>query len=110
MSAVEGNGRKVSVDELFGLAASLGVTVGQLLDPTGPDHRRDLRIDVGLEEGGVPQPIDADVAQLWGASRVVVRLWPEEGVEFALDASDDIPPAARRKLDALRAEASPPPS
>src|SRR5215218_1648915 len=40
VSAVEGKSRNVTVDELFGLALSVGVTIGALLDPTGPDHSR----------------------------------------------------------------------
>jgi hypothetical protein len=56
VSALEGNGRKVTVDELFGLALSLGGTIGQLLDPTGPDHSRKLALDVGRNVPGGAEP------------------------------------------------------
>lgn len=49
VSAIEVKSRSVTVDELFGLAISIGVTIGQLLDPTGPDHSRRLAVDVGLK-------------------------------------------------------------
>jgi transcriptional regulator with XRE-family HTH domain len=103
VSAVEGRGRNVSVDELFGLAASVGVSIGQLLDPTGPDHSRALSFNVGDTDRGVSRPVEPDVAQLWGASRAVVRLW-HEGNEFALDVADELPVGAQRRLDGLRAK------
>jgi len=102
VSAVEGRGRNILVDELFGLAASFGVTIGQLLDPTGPDHSRRFSFDVGVSDGGFPRPIEPDVAQLWGSSRAVVRLW-HQGQEFALDVADELPMEAQRRLDGLRA-------
>jgi transcriptional regulator with XRE-family HTH domain len=109
VSAAEGKSRKVTIDELFGLAVSFGVTIGQLLDPTGPDHSRRLRLDVGGNAGiGNSGFIEPDVAQLWSASRAVVRLWQEDGRTFALDVADDLPIAAQRELEALRAEAERP--
>lgn len=107
VSAVEGKGRKVSVDELFGLAVCFGVTIGQLLDPTGPDHSRKLRLDVGLADGGGPPPIEADVAGLWGASRIVVRLWHDEGIDLEIKVADDVATSAQQTLDALRPTAEP---
>lgn len=103
VSAVEGRGRNISVDELFGLAASFGVTIGQLFDPTGPDHSRKLSFNVGVTDRGVPRSVGSDDAQLWGSSRAVVRLC-HDGKEFALDVADELPAAARRKLDVLRAK------
>lgn len=85
VSAVELNRRSVIVDELFGLALCFGVTIGGLLDPTGPDHRRNFSFTVGMES----RLIEPDVAQLWGASRVVVRLRCEEKREYALDVAAD---------------------
>lgn len=101
VSAAEGRGRNISVDELFGLAASFGVSIGQLFDPTGPDHSRRLSFNVGFTDRGVPRSVEPDLAQLWGASRAVVRLW-NGGEEFALDVADEFPVEAQRKLDGLR--------
>lgn len=87
VSAVEGRSRNVTVDELFGLALTLGVTMGQLLDPTGPDRGRPLRLDVGLrsEENGQPQPIAARLAQLWVSSRAVIRLDYDDGAKVEVE-------------------------
>ena len=101
VSAVEKLGRNVTVDELFGLAASFGVSIGQLFDPTGPDHSRRHSFNVGITDRGVPRPVEPDIAQLWGASRAVVRLRPD-GKEFALDVADELPVEALRKLAGLR--------
>ena len=74
VSAVEGKGRNVTTDELFGLAIVFAVTIGQLLDPTGPDHTRNLSLDVAIVTGGGhPGLIEPLWGQLWGASRAVVR-------------------------------------
>ena len=76
VSAVEGRTRNVTVDELFGLALCLGVSIGQLLDPEGPDRSRRLSLDVGLRspDGDRPRPVDAKTARLWASSRAVMRL------------------------------------
>ena len=104
MSAVEGKGRNVTTDELFGLAIVFAVTLGQLLDPTGPDHTRDLSLDVGLVTGsGSPRLIQPASGQLWGASRAVIRLRRDGG--FELDVADDLPLAALRMLETLKAKA-----
>lgn len=107
VGAIETTRRKVTVDELFGLAISIGVTIGQLLDPTGPDHSRPLALDVGLKTvDGAPRPIEPRLACLWVASRTVARLPPEAGggVEFQ---PTDLPAAAERELERLHANASP---
>jgi transcriptional regulator with XRE-family HTH domain len=97
VSAIEARNRNVTADELFGLALNFGVTIGQLFDPTGPDHGRKLSLDVGLvvDEGSTPLSIDPDVAQLWGASRLIVRLWHDSGRVYALDVADDPSMTAR---------------
>lgn len=82
VSAVEGNGRNVTVDELGGLAISLGTSIGQLLDPTGPDHSRILGLDVGLP--GVVGPLQPELAHHWSFSRVVVNLADDEGAPPAV--------------------------
>lgn len=46
VSEVERSGRAVTVNELPGLAAVLGVTVAALLDPAGPE-RSGRQLDVG---------------------------------------------------------------
>ncbi len=84
VSAVEGNGRNVTVDELGGLAISLGTSIGQLLDPTGPDHSRMLSLNAGLPgPRGLLRP---DLAHLWSISRIVVSLG--EGEEAPLTISE----------------------
>lgn len=107
VSAVEGKSRNVTVDELFGLAVTVGVTIGQLLDPTGPDHSRRLSLDVGLRaaDDGAPHPVAPQLAHLWAASRAVIRLWHEDGPEVEVEAADDLPPATQRELESLRAGA-----
>ncbi|MDQ3641459.1 MAG: helix-turn-helix domain-containing protein [Actinomycetota bacterium] len=106
VSAVESRSRNVTVDELFGLAVSVGVTIGQLLDPTGPDHSRRLSFDVGLRaaDEGSSQPVALRLAHLWAASRAVIRLWHEDGRQVQVEVADDLPPATQRELDVLRAE------
>lgn len=105
---VERNARHVNVDELSGLALSLGVTIGQLLDPTGPDHGRSLGLDLGLEEApdGTSDYLGPHLAHLWVHSRVVVRLfhggpgWTMEDIE--LDVAEEPPARAQRALEELR--------
>jgi transcriptional regulator with XRE-family HTH domain len=84
VSAVEGRTRNVTVDEMFGLVLSLGITIGQLLDPEGPDRSRRLSLDIGLpaHEGGSPRPVDPLVARLWASSRAVMRFSEEPGGEL----------------------------
>ena len=74
VSAVESRSRNVTVDELFGLAVSVGITIGQLLDPTGPDHSRRLSLDVGLRaaDEGNSHPVTPRLAHLWSASRALI--------------------------------------
>jgi transcriptional regulator with XRE-family HTH domain len=106
VSAVEGKGRNVTIDELFGLAVSIGVTVGDLLDPTGPGHTRQVSLDVGLplpdhERQAVPPAL----AQLWAASRAVVRFFHDDGHQPEFDVADDLPLATSRELEELRTKA-----
>jgi transcriptional regulator with XRE-family HTH domain len=93
VSAVEGTSRNVTIDELFGLAVSVGVTIGELLDPTGPDHTRRLSLDVGLREGdgGEAEPVAPRLAHLWAASRAVIRLWHEDGRKVEVELAEDFP-------------------
>lgn len=51
VSEVERNRRNVTVDELAGLAAALGVTVAALIDPRGPG-RAGQSNEKGLDVGG----------------------------------------------------------
>lgn len=99
VSAVERRNRNVTTDELFGLALCFGATIGGLLDPTGPDHSRNLSFDVGLES---PLLIEPGVAQLWAASRIVMRLWHEDRHAYAPDVADD--PSQPAGLSTLKAE------
>ena len=93
VSAVEGRTRNVTVDELFGLALCLGVTIGELLDPEGPDRSRRLSLDVGLRvaDDGRPQPLDPVLARLWASSRAVMRLSEEAGGDFEVDLPEHMP-------------------
>ena len=106
VSAVESRSRNVTVDELFGLAVSVGVTIGQLLDPTGPDHSRRLSLDVGLRaaDEGNSHPVSPRLAHLWAASRAVIRLWHDDGRQVRVEVADELPPATQRELELLRAE------
>ena len=101
VSAIEVKGRNVSVDELFGLAIILGVTIGQLLDPTGPDRSRPLALDVGLKtDDGAVRPIAPSLSRLWAASRALARLAADDrGVDF--EAVDELPVAIEHDLDTL---------
>lgn len=102
VSAIEARGRNVNVDELLGLALALGVTVGQLLDPTGPDHGRQLGLDVGLTSAeGATRPIGPWLSHLWVASRCSARLPADEGTEVQFHPVDDLPAAAQRELARL---------
>lgn len=92
VSAVESKSRNVTIDELFGLAVSVGVTIGELLDPTGPDHRRPLSLDVGLRDadGGNPEPLAPPLARLWAASRAVVKLWHDDGRKVEVEVTEGL--------------------
>ena len=91
VSAVEGRTRNVTVDELFGLSLCVGVTIGQLLDPAGPDRSRRMSLDVGLRcpDAG-PQPVESALARLWASSRAVIRLNDDAGGDFEVDLPDDV--------------------
>ena len=92
VSAVEGRARNVTVDEMFGLLLSLGITVGQLLDPEGPDRSRRLSLDIGLPapEEGSPQLVDPILARLWASSRAVMRLSEEPGGVLEVDLAEHL--------------------
>lgn len=91
VSAVEGKARNVTVDELFGLAVSVGVTIGHLLDPTGPDQSRRVSLDVGLRagDGEDARPVPPRLAKLWAASRAVIRIRHGAPGDVEIDMADD---------------------
>lgn len=91
VSAVEGRTRNVTVDELFGLAVCLGVTIGQLLDPAGPDGSRRMSLDVGLRhpDTGRPDPVETPLARLWASSRTVIRMGQDDDGMLAGDVPVD---------------------
>jgi transcriptional regulator with XRE-family HTH domain len=107
VSAVESKSRNVTVDELFGLAVSVGVTIGELLDPTGPDHRRPLSLDVGLKatDGEKAQPVAPRLAHLWASSRAVIQLWHDDGRTVRVDLAEDVEPPTERAPRALHTPA-----
>ncbi|HUR22603.1 MAG TPA: helix-turn-helix transcriptional regulator [Acidimicrobiales bacterium] len=96
VSAVESRSRNVTVDEMFGLALSLGLAIGQLLDPAGPDRSRRLSLDVGLrlDEGDRPRPVEPVLARLWASSRAVMRLSDDAGGELEVDVTEQMPAEA----------------
>ncbi len=96
VSAVESRSRNVTVDELFGLALSLGVMLGELLDPAGPDKGRRLRLDVGLRapDGGHPQPLAPRLARLWASSQAVLSLGDLEDGGLEVDLAGHLPAEA----------------
>jgi transcriptional regulator with XRE-family HTH domain len=69
VSNVERGRRSVSVDELLGLAVSLAVTMGELLDPTGIRGDRGEGLDLGTGE-----PLDPEKA------RFLVHQWASVGL------------------------------
>jgi transcriptional regulator with XRE-family HTH domain len=93
VSAVEGRARNVTVDELFGLALCLGATIGQLVDPGGPDRSRRLSLDVGLRvpDDGRPRPVEPVLARLWASSRAVMRLSEDADLDFEVDLAEHVP-------------------
>ncbi len=109
VSAVEGRTRNVTIDELFGLAVTLGVTIGELLDPTGPDNSRLVSLDVGLESGtGHPHHVAPRLAHLWAASRAVVRFFREDGARVEIELTEHPGPGRPDAADDRRAEVAQP--
>lgn len=98
VSAVEARARNVTVDELFGLALSLGVSIGDLLDPAGPDRSRRLSVDVGLRAPatGSPQPLAPRLAHMWASSQAVLRFGPDADGEIEVQVAGPTPVGADR--------------
>jgi transcriptional regulator with XRE-family HTH domain len=90
VSAIESGRRGVTIDEVFGLAILFGVTIGRLLDPSGPDGSRGVGLDVGLGGAGHSRPLSARLSRLFAGSRAVLRLVDDETGTIDVD----IPPAA----------------
>jgi transcriptional regulator with XRE-family HTH domain len=61
VSQVESGRRAVTVGELVSLALALGVTVGDLLDPTGVDGSGRTPVVAGEPDG-----VDGDAVDYWG--------------------------------------------
>ena len=103
ISAIEGGSRGVTVDELFGLAITIGVTIGQLLDATGPTHSRSAFLDVGLRTSdGSLRPVAPWLAHLLAMSRAFVRLPPGDGAVIEIHPATSPPEEARRALNEVR--------
>ena len=100
VSAIEGKKRSVTIDELFGLAINFGVTVGGLLDPSGPDGSRDLGLDVGLGSVG-HNALPTQFARLLAASRAVIRLVGGEGILIDIDVASGAETASPHDPDDL---------
>lgn len=101
VSAIEGNGRNVTIDELFGLAITFGVTVGRLLDPSGPDGSRNLSLDVGLGPLGDSNPLWTHVGRLFAASRAVIRAFDTDSGTIELEMASDAPTASPPEPDEM---------
>lgn len=90
---VERYERAVTVDEYAGLVLSFGVTVGALLDPTGPLGTDKVGLDlVGLDGQGVAV-FDATMAHGWATGKRITHwLGPKHGnrfVSFSPNTSDE---------------------
>ncbi len=101
VSAIEGNGRNVTIDELFGLAITFGVTVGRLLDPSGPDGSRNLSLDLGLGPLGDSYPLSTHLGRLFAASRAVIRAFDTDSGTIELEMTSDAPTASPLEPDEL---------
>lgn len=103
ISGIESLSRSVTVDELLGLAICMGVTIGQLLDATGPEHSRPYGLDVGLRASdGSARLLTPWVAHLLAASRACLRLANEGGTEIEMQRAGRLPAAARRELNDMQ--------
>ena len=104
VSAIEGGRRSVTIDEVFGLAINFGVTVGRLLDPSGPDHSRKLGLDVGLGSVASSNPLPAALGRLFSASRAIIRLVDEDACAIEFEMTSDamtVPPQESDEMGAV---------
>jgi transcriptional regulator with XRE-family HTH domain len=69
VSEIERYTRPVIVDELLALALALEVSLPDLLDPHGPDGRRNLHVDLAG-----PGVIHHEIAHAWMRDRITLRL------------------------------------
>lgn len=103
ISAIESLCRSVTVDELLGFVICIGVTIGQLLDATGPEHSRPHGLDVGLRASdGSPRLLAPWAAYLLASSRASVQLAIERGAEIEMRRVGDLPAAAQRELNNMQ--------
>lgn len=101
VSGIEGNKRSVTIDELFGLAINFGVTIGRLLDPSGPDGSREIGLDLGLGPSGHSSPLPTHLARLVAESRAVVRLVEDGTGMIGIDMVSEDEPASADGLDEM---------
>lgn len=105
VSEVERGGRNVTVDELGGLALALGVTIGQLLDPTGPDNSRRDGLDVGERDPGTERSgwfLSAWVAHAWVRDRLAVNYFAGNIFDFSAEPAPALHPRGQAAVDAAR--------
>jgi transcriptional regulator with XRE-family HTH domain len=88
---IERYDRTVNVDELGHLALALGVTIGQLLDPTGPGHHREEKLDVGL-----PDVLPPWWAHTWLRDRLVVATFHGDMSELRMRPAPELEPRAQK--------------
>lgn len=96
---VERGDRTVSVDELGHLALALGVTIGQLLDPTGPAHHHQEGLDIGYSES-----IPGWWAHTWLRDRIVITMFHGDMVEPRITAAPELAPRAQKVYDEALAD------
>lgn len=84
VDAVESGARPVSTDELAGLALVLGVSFGDLLDPTLDGDER-----ATLDLGG-PEPLWGPYARLWARGQIKAQLIWSDG-DFFFSPGEDRP-------------------
>jgi len=99
VSEVEREGRHLNIDELGALALVLGVPIGDLLDPLGPDRKW-----TGIDTGG-PSTLSAGAAHLWVRDKARLTF---DGTRIGAEIYEhELPPSARGALRALAANAEP---
>lgn len=84
VGAVESGARAVSTDELAGLALVLGVSLGDLLDPTLEGE------DTATLDLGGPAPLWGPYARLWARGQIKAQLlWADR--DFWFTPGEDAP-------------------
>jgi transcriptional regulator with XRE-family HTH domain len=100
---VERGQRSVTVDELAALTWCFGLPVGLLLDPTGPDGRNDVAMDMG----GVDHPsihLDPVLGRRWARGEIEVSYGGGQTFDVrsvGAEAPSRIPSSPEPEIDTL---------